>query len=904
MTHKDKQLFVIIDGHAIIHRAYHALPPLTAKDGTVVNAVFGFSSMLLKVLSDLQPSHIAVSFDMAGGTFRDEIYDKYKATRVKADQDLYDQIPLVHDVVGAFNIPIYEKEGFEADDIIGTIVTTLSTDNSTLDVVIVTGDKDMLQLVDTSHVQVALLTKGMSEFTLFDERMVQDTYGFGPTLIPDYKALMGDPSDNIPGVSGIGKKTGAELIQKIGSVEKIYGAIDTREKKPVTVVKESVLKKLENGKEDALMSLKLATIEKNVKGLKFDLKKCVAQDFDVQTVKDLFHKYEFFSLIKRIPGMPEPAAQEKKKSAPKKKITLVDHENAEESIASIQAEQVLAAIEMLSSPDVLTAQLLGFVVATAHATYVVEKKAVSEEEWKQILSNFLDRKKTIVGHDLKQLIKVLELQQISVACRLFDTMIASYVVDASSRAHDLPAVVLREFGEDIQANAGQSTLFGADPAVLAEQAGYIRRLHAMYTKKLDDQENLGLFEKIEMALIPVLARMELWGIGIDEKMMGALSNQVAKRIDVVTKKIYKEVGHDFNVASSAQLRDVLFHDLGLSTDTIKKGKTGYSTAASELEKLRGMHPIIELIEEHRELAKLQNTYTDVLPTLVSAKTGRIHTSFNQAVASTGRLSSSNPNLQNIPIRTELGKKIRDAFVAAPGFVLVSADYSQIELRIVASLAQDTEMMEIFKQGEDIHTATAAAIAGVPLSNVTKEMRRAAKEVNFGVLYGMGAYGLAWRAGISQAQAKEFIEKYFSQFQGVKKYLDQTIVFAKEEGYVETLLGRRRYIPELRSTNFQVRSAGERMAINMPVQGTAADLMKLAMIEVDKEIRSKEQGIKKMKPGDVRMLLQVHDEIVLEVKKGMEKDVEKMVRDAMVGVANLRVPIEVEVHHGKRWGELK
>ena len=528
---------------------------------------------------------------------------------------------------------------------------------------------------------------------------------------------------------------------------------------------------------------------------------------------------------------------------------------------------------------------------------LTRRSGQASAEW---LTVFADRSKTLVGHDLKQLIKVLRLRGVEVKNKLFDVMVASYVVNSSTRAHDLKSLALRELNLELPAGSGQESLFGVDPRVVAGELQLVERLYYRFIQALEKFEDRGLFDDIEMKLIPVLAEMELNGVALDAEKLAGLSMEVTKEIEKVSKRIYKEAGETFNISSSIQLRDILFDRLKLPAADIKKGKTGYSTAASELEKLRGLHPVIERIEEYRELEKLRNTYIDVLPTLLNKKTGRIHTSFNQTVAATGRLSSSDPNLQNIPVRTDLGREVRTAFLAAPGYTLLSADYSQIELRIVASLAQDKKLMEIFQKGEDVHTATAAAINGVPLDKVTREMRYGAKEVNFGVLYGMGAFGLAWRAGITQAQARAFIDKYFEQFAGVKKYIDQTIKFAREEGYVETLFGRRRYIPELKADNFQLRAAGERMAINMPVQGTAADLMKLAMIKVNEEIRNSKFETR----DDCKMILQVHDELVLEVKKGLEDEVGKMVKEVMENVTKLRVPIEVHLSVGERWGEMK
>ncbi|MDP1709686.1 MAG: DNA polymerase, partial [Candidatus Komeilibacteria bacterium] len=530
----------------------------------------------------------------------------------------------------------------------------------------------------------------------------------------------------------------------------------------------------------------------------------------------------------------------------------------------------------------------------------------------------------LFGHDLKPLIKVLILNKIKTLNPIFDVMIASYLLSPGSRAHDPASVVLKVLGKELPTGSGQESLFGVDARSAAEELWLIYQTADKLKQDLIKTDDLGLFQKVEMPLIFVLAEMELNGIAVDLKMLAKLSAEAKIAIKKLTQKIYKMSGQEFNIASPLQLREVLFEKMDIPVAGIKKGKTGLSTSADELEKLRGLHPIIDEISNYRELAKLQNTYIDVLPTLINKKTGRIHTTFNQAVTATGRLSSSDPNLQNIPIRTELGREVRKTFISELGNTLISADYSQIELRIVASLAEDKRMMEIFEKDEDIHTATAAAINGVPLSEVTKAMRRAAKEVNFGVLYGMGVYGLSWRAEIPPYQAKEFIEKYFREFSGVKKYIEQNLAFTKKEGYCETLFGRRRYLPELKSANHQLRAAAERMAINHPVQGTAADLMKMAMIEVAKKIQDlfchperakRAEGSLKhnerdssasvgMTTSDVKMLLQVHDELIFEVKKGTEDEVSKTVKEIMEKVVKLRVPIKVEVHSGHSWGEIK
>ena len=892
-----KKRFIIIDGNAIIHRAYYALPPMTAKDGTMVNAVYGFTSMLLKVINDLKPDYLTVSFDVAGGTFRDKIFDNYKGTREKADQDLYDQIPICHQVVEAMDIPIYLKKGYEADDVIGTVVKKL--EKKDLEIIIVTGDMDILQLVN-SQVKVFQLRKGITDTVLFDEKGVIEKYGFGPDKIIDYKSLRGDASDNIPGIKGIGEKTAKLLIEKIGGIKEIYEDLEKKNSILEKEFKSGVIEKIKIGKKDALMSQELATIHTDVQDLDFKLEDCAVNPFDEIKIKDLFFKLEFFSLLKRVPGLSKSTVKIEKNTKNKvsKKIKLIDKNNFDEFLKNIEKTEKFVCTESLSGQNVMTDEFMGLVFLCDGETYYIDWKKINEKNKKELTKVFSDKNKIFVGYDLKQVIKLLKLNNIEVENKLFDIMIASYLINSSVRSHGLRGLVIRELNIELPEVNTQVSLFGLDPQELADQLGYIDLLEQKFKVDLVKHEDLGLFEKVEMKLIKVLAEMEINGMAVDRDLLEKLSKEAGERLKKLVSNIHKEAGEEFNVASSVQLREILFEKMNLSAEGIKKGKTGYSTAASELEKLRGTHPIIEMIEEFREVEKLRNTYIDVLPNLINKKTNRIHTTFNQAITTTGRLSSSDPNLQNIPIRTELGREIRKAFVAEKGNILIAADYSQIELRIVASLAKDKRLIEIFTNGEDVHKATAAIINNVKLDEVTREMRYAAKEVNFGVLYGMGAYGLSWRAGIPQWQAKEFIDEYFKNFSGVKKYIDQTLKFAKEEGYVETLFGRRRYIPELTSENFQLRNAGERMAVNMPIQGTAADIMKMAMIEVSEQIK------KHKKNKDIKLILQVHDEVVLEVKKGIESEIAKLVKKAMESVVELNVPIEVKTSINKNWGEMK
>ncbi|MFH1789698.1 MAG: DNA polymerase I [bacterium] len=904
--------FIIIDGNAIIHRAYHALPPLTTKDGRIINAVYGFTSMILKVWKQLAPEYMVVTFDMAGPTFRHKKFEKYKATRVKADQELYDQIPLAHEVVRAFNIPIYEKKGYEADDVIGTIVKQVQKEPN-IETYIVTGDMDALQLVK-ENVKVYTLRKGMSDIVIYDPKKVFERFGFNPNQIVDYKALRGDSSDNIPGINGIGEKTATDLIKQFGSLKKIYQAIGKRIATDVKArsvnaddatkseveknIKPRLLNKLIEGEKDAMLSQELAQIDCNVPEIEFNLPDCELKNFNKEDVLDLFSRFEFSSLLKRVPGMGDTAVKgqmSKSSSQLKTKISfeeIVDSRQAKNLIKEIKENGWYACREIVDNQSNGTDGLAGLVFAVGDKSYWAEIGLLPLFD-----EIFNDSSVELIGHDLKLLIRYLLKNKVKLANKLFDLKIASYLLNPGSRAHDASSIALKVLGKEITFGAGQQGLFGIDYKSVAIELNELARSSVKLKNDLKIANNLGLMQKIEMPLIIILAQMEINGIAVDLAFLKKLSNQVNDEIKLLSRSIHNLAGEEFNISSTVQLREILFDKLELPTEGIRKGKTGYSTDSEQLGKLQGVHPVIKEIESYRELVKLQNTYIDVIPTLVDKKTNRIYTSFNQAVTATGRLSSSEPNLQNIPIRTEIGRQIRKAFIAESGNLLVTADYSQVELRIVASLAKDKRMMEIFDNNEDIHTATAVVINNVSISDVTKDMRRAAKEVNFGVLYGMGSYGLSWRASIPVWQAKDFIKKYFEQFKGVKKYIDQTMDMARTQGYCETLFGRRRYITEINSTNFQLRSAAERMAVNHPIQGTAADLMKMAMIDVSNVIA-------KQFPKDVKLILQVHDELVLEVKKGLEKKVGEAVKKTMEQVVQLNVPVKVDVHYGKTWGDME
>lgn len=895
---EQKKLLMIIDGNAVLHRAFHAIPPLATKDGLLVNAAYGFVTTLLKAIKELKPTHIAVTFDVAGGTFRHEANKDYKATRVKQPDELYAQIPVIKEIMSAAGVSVYEQKGFEADDVIGTITAVAS--RAKIESVVVTGDMDTLQLVD-AHTRVYAMRKGMSDTVMYDERAVRERYGFEPEHLIDYKALRGDASDNVKGVSGIGEKTASDLIVRFGTIEKLYAALERGVTEGVTA---RVQKMLREQKDAAVESKTLVTIVRDVP-IQFSVADTAFHGLSRDALFPVFQKYEFLSLLNRLPNAT--AVVENKKTTPRKKqaaaVSLVtDAAGTHALVATLRNEQRVAVFVLQNSQHGLfgdDAPTMGFCWGREMAAVVVS----NEEIWDELGRFFTHTATMVVAHDVKELMHLLARRGVAIGGSIFDTQIASYVLHAGSRAHDLPSVVTTVLGEDVPVVEWTT----GDAARVGRCAGRVWQVAEKLEAHLRDASLEKIFFDVEMPLVAPLARMERYGITVDTKYLGKLDAKLSGSLEKICKKIYKLAGREFNIASPQQVGEVLFDELKLSSTGVKRGKSGaISTAADVLEKLQGTHPVVDLILEHREISKLLNTYVQALPKLV-ASDGRIHTNYNQCVAATGRLSSQDPNLQNIPVRTELGRDIRGAFVAADGYTLLSCDYSQIELRIVAHLAGDKKLIEIFEQGLDVHRATAAEIHGVPLADVTKEQRFSAKEINFGVMYGMGAWGLAGRTGLSQGEARAFIDKYFATFTGVAAYLEESKMTARKLGYAETMFGRRRYIPELASGVAQVRASGERMAVNMPIQGAQADIIKMAMIAVD-EMLARDYGIgmgvsPEERDAPVRMLLQVHDELIFEVREKIVDDVCAKILEIMGGVAKLRVPLKVDSSVGRSWAAL-
>lgn len=888
--------FIIIDGNSLVHRAFHALPPLSTAKGRLVNAAYGFITILLRVLKEFQPEYAAVAFDLPKPTFRHALFKEYKAQRVKQPQELYDQIPIIQEILQRMGIPVFEKAGFEADDLIATL--TRKANKEAAENIIITGDLDTLQLVDKGT-KVYTLKKGIAETAVYDEKAVMGRYGLAPRQLVDYKALRGDPSDNIPGVRGIGEKSAGQLIQTFGSIEKLYQHLkECKEGKTECQVKEKTKELLLEQEEAAFLGKQLVILKDQVP-VDFSLEDCrFKKKINREELEEIFQELEFKKLLPRL----DELGLENKQAVNDPNREKFAYQAIKETVVlnkKILESKEVAISFSLSSYYPLNAKLTALALTTSQENFFFSLDG--EKEIKQL--TFLENPSVIKWtHDVKAFLEGLANYQAK-AGPIYDTMIAAYLLNPGSRAYDLETLS----SQVLKTKPTQLVLeTKIDPEHLVRHAALIFELKDKLSAELKSQGLTHLYQNIETPLIPVMIKMEQAGVKIDKQLLIKLSQEFAKKLDKISKKIYQLAEREFNISSPVQLREVLFEKMKIvplsekgRAVRIRKTEGGeISTAASELEKLRGSHPIIDLIFEHRELAKLKSTYTDALVDLINKETGRLHTTFNQAVTATGRLSSSNPNLQNIPIRTETGREIRKAFVAEQGFVLLSADYSQIELRLAASLSGDLSMIQAFKAGEDFHAKTAALVSGLPLEEVTAKMRYAAKAVNFGVLYGMGPSSLAEATNLSRAEAEDFIFKYFQTFKQLRIFLDGLIEQARNVGFVETLFGRRRYLPEISSGVPQARAAAERMALNHPIQGSAADLIKMAMIEVDKNIRMMEYG------NNLKMVLQVHDELVFEVKKDIIDKVALKIKEIMENVYALRAPLVADVKVGKNWGEMK
>jgi len=949
---------MLLDGYGLVYRGYYALPPLTTSHGDLVNGVFGFASIVLRGIADLQPDYLAVSFDLPGPTFRHDDYAEYKATRQRMPDDLRDQFPKVREVVKALRIPVYEMQGFEADDVIGTITRQLES-NENLETTIVTVDLDMLQLVGP-RTRLMTTRSGVENTVIYDVARIDERFGLRPDQMVDYKSLKGDPTDNIPGVPGVGEKTAAKLIRDFGDLESLFARLDE-------VTPEKLRDKLREYREQIEMGRHLSRIVTDLP-IEFDLESARLSDYDRDTVIRLFREYEFRTLIERLPPMRGESAQQRSDSlrsvvesgyvpaarvagrpegwgagragsrSPGGELQLrLDfdavagpshspiggptdaergdttdpgaHEPADDlptALAAaivdpgrievrgtdridelgpwLEAQAEVGVALVADDPRPRRGTPLALAVAGPDGRVVAADGAEAADALRRLLQRTGTR---LVGHEVKAVLVAAFAEDPGTTPPpiAFDTQIAAYVLNAALRSQTIADIVAENLDQILPpanelpptARAGLEAL-----SAIAVREPLARRLEEV---KLDR-----LFAEVELPLIPVLARMEAVGVALDLDALAVLDREFGAEISRLEQEIYLDVGHEFNLGSPKQLEQILFFELNLPKG--KRTKTGYSTDASVLEELRPAHPMIDKLLEWRVYTKLRSTYVEALPSLMAAD-GRLHTTFHQAVASTGRLSSSDPNLQNIPIRTELGRKIRRAFVAGePSLVLLAADYSQIELRILAHVSGDEHLKDAFARQADIHRETAARVLHKAPEEITKDERSMAKMVNFGLAYGMSDFGLATRANIPRREAQEFINSYFAAYSGISYYMMAIKEQAKAQGFVETLLGRKRQIPELRAANPALRGAGERMAINMPIQGTAADIQKIAMIRVAERLAAT--------GSRARLLLSVHDELLFEVPRDAVEPLAAIVRETMEGALPLSVPLIVDVKVGDDW----
>ena len=885
-----------LDGNSIVNRAFYGVSQnLTTRDGQPTNAILGFLNILNKLLDEVQPDALCVTFDRKAPTFRHLAYEGYKATRKGMPEELASQMPILKEVLAAMNIPMYELDGWEADDLLGTIARMDSEQG--WETVVVTGDKDSLQLV-TDQTTVKLVSTRMGRTTTKDmtPEAFREEYGFDPVHIIDLKALMGDTSDNIPGVKGVGEKTAMALVQRYGSIDLLYADMPTPEMAPGTPAKPGVIKKLEEGYESARMSYDLATIRTNAP-IRFAAEENKRQPVNGPALYQLFLKLEFSKLIDKY-GLTAPQGQGEAENEAVFEGTcqseiVTDPARMEELLELFRSRAYVTCLPLPNLDGVCVEY--GDGKDGLAAVFLADRL----ECYNQFLRAFFSAEIKKAGHDIKPLMNTLLSEGLSADGFVFDTAVAAYLLAPTDGSYDLEKLGMTYF--NFQPPKASEYLeegaFGplADLAVplgaWLSHTALIAALHDTLGQRLKELGMWELYQNVELPLCQVLAEMEVEGFLIDRKALAEFGEVLAAGIEKLQESIYGHAGEKFNINSTQQLGKLLFDRLGLPP--VKKTKTGYSTNAEVLEKLRGQHPIIEEILEYRQLTKLKSTYVDGLSKVI-APDGRIHTSFQNTVTATGRLSSVEPNLQNIPVRTELGAQLRKMFVAGPGKVLVDADYSQIELRLLAHIAQDEAMIEGFKSGEDIHTITASQVFGVPAEEVTPLMRRSAKAVNFGIVYGISSFSLSQDIGVTVAQAKEYMEKYFGHYAGVRAYMSDIVVKAREDGYVSTLMGRRRWVPELKSSNFNTRSFGERVALNAPIQGTAADIMKLAMIRV--RDRLKAEGL------EGKLVLQVHDELIVECPEHEAEQICALVQEEMDGVAALSVPLLAETQAGKAWSD--
>ena len=862
---------LILDSNSILNRAFYGVRYLSAKDGTPTNAIYGFLNILLKLIKEQEPDYICAAFDVKAPTFRHKQYEGYKAQRKPMPEGLAAQMPLAKDVLRAMGVTILEKEGYEADDIIGTVARLC--EESEISCFIATGDKDDLQLAsDKTKVILTVTKSGYNETIIYDDKAVKEKYHVTPTEFIDVKALMGDPSDNIPGVKGVGEKTAMSLIEKHHSIEYIYENIDD------IGLKGAMLQKMKDGRKMAFMSKELATINRNTP-IEFNAEECVFDGFE--------NNGELYEILKRL-----------ELNSIVKKLDLSGGDNVKENEDIFKDFSYQVGDKNMISSDKVTVVLDFDGDNISSAAVGVGNNAVvlnEQDDIKELLEDYSIAK---VMFDVKEAIVKLN-GRIDIKNISDDTAIAAYLVDPSKNEYTIEKLASEYFGTVIEKTEVKQLSLLDDVETdrseyLAKCAVALGVLNERIGDKIKENGQEKLYQEVELPLVTVLAHLEINGFLVDDNQLKEFADKLGEKIDALTNEIYMLAGEEFNINSPKQLGVILFEKLELKP--VKKTKTGYATNADVLEKLRDKHPIVNFIMEYRQLAKLKSTYCDGLTAVVNPNTHRIHSVFTQTVTVTGRLSSTEPNLQNIPTRTELGREIRKMFVAKDGYVLVDADYSQIELRVLAHIANDETMINAFRNNEDIHAVTASQVLGIPLEDVTKEQRSSAKAVNFGIVYGIGEFSLAQDLHISVKEAKAYIESYLEKYHGVRNYMESIKEQAKKDGYVKTMLNRIRYIPELKSPNYNIRQFGERVALNTPIQGTAADIIKLAMVRVDNRLIN--EGLKS------KLILQVHDELIVEAHKDEVDKVKQILSEEMQNAMELNVPLKVDMSTGHSWYDAK
>ena len=862
---------LILDSNSILNRAFYGVRYLSAKDGTPTNAIYGFLNILLKLIKEQEPDYICAAFDVKAPTFRHKQYEGYKAQRKPMPEGLAAQMPLAKDVLRAMGVTILEKEGYEADDIIGTVARLC--EESEISCFIATGDKDDLQLAsDKTKVILTVTKSGYNETIIYDDKAVKEKYHVTPTEFIDVKALMGDPSDNIPGVKGVGEKTAMSLIEKHHSIEYIYENIDD------IGLKGAMLQKMKDGREMAFMSKELATINRNTP-IEFNAEECVFDGFE--------NNGELYEILKRL-----------ELNSIIKKLDLSGGDNVKENEDIFKDFSYQVGDKNMISGDKVTVVLDFDGDNISSAAVGVGNNAVVLNEQDDIKELLEDDSVAKVMFDVKEAIVKLN-GRIDIKNISDDTAIAAYLVDPAKNEYTIEKLTSEYFGTVIEKPEVKQLSLLDDVETdrseyLAKCAVALGVLNECIGDKIKENGQEKLYQEVELPLVTVLAHLEINGFLVDDNQLKEFADKLGEKIDALTNEIYMLAGEEFNINSPKQLGVILFEKLELKP--VKKTKTGYATNADVLEKLRDKHPIVNFIMEYRQLAKLKSTYCDGLRAVVNPNTHRIHSVFTQTVTVTGRLSSTEPNLQNIPTRTELGREIRKMFVAKEGYVLVDADYSQIELRVLAHIANDETMINAFRNNEDIHAVTASQVLGIPLEDVTKEQRSSAKAVNFGIVYGIGEFSLAQDLHISVKEAKAYIESYLEKYHGVRNYMESIKEQAKKDGYVKTMLNRIRYIPELKSPNYNIRQFGERVALNTPIQGTAADIIKLAMVRVDNRLIN--EGLKS------KLILQVHDELIVEAHKDEVDKVKQILSEEMQSAMELNVPLKVDMSTGHSWYDAK